>query len=230
MKSLLIGGQAAIVYGAIEFSRDCDALVLADSENLDRLRTALAELAAEQVFVPPLAPEYLSKGHACHFRCRASGVEGFRIDIMSRLRGVPPFPVLWDRRRTISATAPPVEVISLRDLVQSKKTQRDKDWLMLSRLVEADIVRHIDAPSESQPSWWLCEARNPERLLQLTRKFPGEAEAAIRQRSLLTWAMVGNLEKLVSALREEEDAERDADRKYWAPLIEELRVLRRRRA
>lgn len=40
-KSLLIGGQACIVYGAAEFSRDTDFVVLCEAGNLARLRRAL---------------------------------------------------------------------------------------------------------------------------------------------------------------------------------------------
>lgn len=36
--ALLMGGQACVFYGAAEFSRDTDLGVLADLENLERLR------------------------------------------------------------------------------------------------------------------------------------------------------------------------------------------------
>ncbi len=48
-----MGGQACVFYGAAEFSRDSDFAILADSENLDRLRGALRELKAEVIAVPP---------------------------------------------------------------------------------------------------------------------------------------------------------------------------------
>ena len=67
--ALLAGGQACILYGAAEFSRDVDFLILAEEENLDRLRSALDELKAQPVFFPPLESRYLEQGHACHFRC-----------------------------------------------------------------------------------------------------------------------------------------------------------------
>ena len=37
VRALLMGGQACVFYGAAEFSRDTDLLVLADAENLQRL-------------------------------------------------------------------------------------------------------------------------------------------------------------------------------------------------
>lgn len=37
VRALLMGGQACVFYGAAEFSRDTDLLILADPENLQRL-------------------------------------------------------------------------------------------------------------------------------------------------------------------------------------------------
>ena len=41
-----MGGQACVFYGAAEFSRDMDFVILADAANLARLAQALAELQA----------------------------------------------------------------------------------------------------------------------------------------------------------------------------------------
>jgi hypothetical protein len=87
VRALLMGGQACILYGAAEFSRDIDLAVLADQKNLSRLQAALSELKAEPVFVPPLSTDVLLRGHACHFRCAMPGTEGLRIDVMSVLHG-----------------------------------------------------------------------------------------------------------------------------------------------
>ena len=43
VRTLLMGGQACVFYGAAEFSRDTDLAVLADALNLERLARALAE-------------------------------------------------------------------------------------------------------------------------------------------------------------------------------------------
>ena len=128
VRALLMGGQACILYGAAEFSRDIDFDVLADENNLSRLRAALHELKAEPVFVPPLSVEVLLRGNACHFRSASADARGLRIDVMSVLHGCEPFDTLWSRRRTLSLTGVGrVQVLALEDLVQAKKTQRDKD-------------------------------------------------------------------------------------------------------
>jgi hypothetical protein len=56
VRTLLMGGQACVFYGAAEFSRDLDLLILADPDNLQRLQAALADLESEPIAVPPLDP------------------------------------------------------------------------------------------------------------------------------------------------------------------------------
>jgi hypothetical protein len=132
---LLMGGQACVLYGAAEFSRDLDLALLPAPTNLDRLATALEELDAEVIAVPPFALEHLARGLAVHFRCRQPEVAGLRIDVMAHMRGVAPFPELWARRTTLIFEDEELDVMALPDLVAAKKTQRDKDWPTLLDLV-----------------------------------------------------------------------------------------------
>jgi hypothetical protein len=59
VQALLIGGQACILYGGAEFSRDVDFAVGPDRPNLARLAKALAALQAEPIYLPPLGAEVL---------------------------------------------------------------------------------------------------------------------------------------------------------------------------
>ena len=81
-----MGGQACVFYGAAEFSRDTDLAILANSENLAKLRYALADLQATVIAVPPFEAKYLRKGHAVHFRCHHPEASGMRIDVMTKMR------------------------------------------------------------------------------------------------------------------------------------------------
>ena len=56
---LLMGGQACVLYGAAEFSRDLDLALLSDPANLDRLDSALRDLGATVIAVPPFRREHL---------------------------------------------------------------------------------------------------------------------------------------------------------------------------
>ena len=230
VRALLIGGQACILYGAAEFSRDSDFVILCSEANLKRVRAALGGLQAEQIYVPPLRASFLRRGHACHFRCHAPGVEGLRVDLMAKMRGCDGFSRLWRRRHTVRLPGgEAIHVLSLRDLVQSKKTQRDKDWLMLKRLVDNDILLHRKSPRRPQVRWWLLECRSAEFLMELAREYPKAARRCAAARPALHRAVAGDVPALEAALFEEERAERQKDREYWTPLRQELEQLRRER-
>jgi len=64
-----MGGQACVLYGAAEFSRDADLAIHTGPENLETLKSALKELKAEVIAVPPFATQYLEMGLAIHFQC-----------------------------------------------------------------------------------------------------------------------------------------------------------------
>jgi hypothetical protein len=225
-----MGGQACVLYGAAEFSRDTDLLILADAGNLARLRKALAELRAEVIAVPPLQLRQLRRGHAVHFRCLDPDLLRMPVDVMSHLRGSGAFSSLWRRRTTI--TLPDgfsLDVLSLPDLVRAKKTQRDKDWPMLRRLLEAHYFQHRDHPTPAQIQFWMLELRSAELLIEAARRHPGVCKRAARRRPLLRLAARTDLPALEAALREEEAGEREVDRQYWQPLRTELERMRRRR-
>jgi len=223
VQSLLMGGQACVSYGAAEFSRDVDLLLLADGANLSRLETALDDLGAEPVAVPSLDLGALQRGHAIHFRCQAA--EGIRLDLMSVLRGVSPFPDLWARRTTLELDGEPIELLALPDLVEAKKTQRDKDWPMIRRLVEASYFDNRDRPTPELVAFWIEQLRTPELLIEVAGRQPESARRS--ERPAVRAALLGNLAAIDHALTEEQARVREQDRAYWAPLRAELERLRR---
>lgn len=222
-----MGGQACVFYGAAEFSRDTDFVVLAEPGNLARLKRALADLQAEVIAVPPFELKYLRRGHAIHFRCWHTEALRLRVDVMSKMRGVASFERLWRRRTTLRLPDGTVcHLLSLPDLAQSKKTQCDKDWPMLRRLLEAHWFQNQAHPTPAQVRFWFRELRTPELLIELAARFPAVCRRESRKRPLLRHAVTGNLPKLERALVVEEVCERKRDRRYWAPLRRELEQLR----
>ena len=221
-----MGGQACVFYGAAEFSRDTDLAILADAANLARLRKALAELQAEPIAVPPFQIKYLRRGHAIHFRCQHPDALRMRVDVMSKMRGVDAFAKLWKRRTTIELPDGPLcDLLSLPDLVQAKKTQRDKDWPMIRRLVEAHYFQHRKNPNVAQVKFWLQELRTLELLTEVARANAALCRRLVAVRPLLAHATT-DATALESALMAEETAEREQDKIYWLPLRRELEKLR----
>ena len=78
-------------YGGAEFSRDLDLLILVAPENLRRLQSALDEVEASLVAVPPFDEEFLLTGLAIDFRCQRAGVVGAE---------------LWSGKRTVRTGVP----------------------------------------------------------------------------------------------------------------------------
>ena len=57
-----MGGQACVFYGAAQFSKDVDLVLLASEENFSRLLVALEELKAKRIAVPRFEPALFSVG------------------------------------------------------------------------------------------------------------------------------------------------------------------------
>ncbi len=221
-----MGGQACILYGAAEFSRDTDIAVLASEKNLFVLRDALRELHAKRIAVPPFEQQYITRGHAVHFRSYHPDAMNMRIDVMSVMRGVDPFDQLWLRRNVIrSGNDFSFNVLSLPDLVCTKKTQRDKDWPMIRRLIEADYIQQKN-PSREQVKFYLLESRTPAILIALSQDYRTELEEILSLRPLLQTVIGGNETAITDALHQEEKLIREIDRTYWVPLKKELEDLR----
>jgi hypothetical protein len=223
-----MGGQACVFYGAAQVSKDVDFLILADEENFSRLHEALAVLQALRIAVPKFDPSALARGHAVHFRCQAFGVEGLRIDIMTKLRDLPNFDELWERRTVVSDNeGVEFNLLSAPDLVSAKKTQRSKDWPVIEALVAIHFQENFGNPTPEWIAFWLMEARSPELLVDLTSRFAAEADQIKNIRPLLALAMRGDLPALREALDAEVRAEQEKDRIYWEPLKREMEAFRR---
>ena len=225
-----MGGQACVFYGAAEFSRDCDIAILAEPDNLARLTAALQELHAECIAVPPWDWKYLQRGHALHFRSQHPDARHMRLDVMTRMRGCDPFPQLWERRTTLLGGDDVVyELLGLEDLVQAKKTQRDKDWPMIRRLVDAHYVEFHTSPTDERIGFWLREARSVSTILEVGAAHPELLRQATVQRPLLAAVMQNDSDLLEAELQQEQAREMAVDRAYWEPLKRELEEMRRQR-
>lgn len=223
-----MGGQACVFYGAAQFSKDIDLVLMAADQNYTRLLAALRELSAKRIAVPPFDPSVLARGHAIHFRCQSGEADGLRVDVMTRLRDLPEFDVLWTRRTTIQDSGGDTfELLAVEDLVQAKKTQRDKDWPVIAALVEGHHQAFASDPTPGRITFWLTESRTPERLVALARRFPDATQGLVERRPLLRLATEGALDPLRAAIDAETRAEQARDRAYWAPLKAELEAFRR---
>jgi hypothetical protein len=127
---------------------------------------------------------------------------------MTKLRDLPNFSELWSRRTTITeSNGEEIHLLSVPDLVNAKKTQRSKDWPMISALVEGHYEQHASEPNSHRIEFWLRESHVADRLLAL--------------------AITPDLPRLREALDAEVRAEQEKDRIYWEPLKREMEEFRR---
>jgi hypothetical protein len=227
VQTLLMGGQACVFYGAAQVSKDIDLALLAEQENIDRLRLALQELDARRIAVPPFDPALFERGHAIHFRCHREDVAGLRVDLMSKLRLLDSFSGLWERRTTFAAEdGSEFNLLSVPDLVRSKKTARNKDWPVIELLVNIHIHENLENPTADWIRFWLAECRTPVQLIALAVRFSAVCRGLSGARPLLELALAGNQTALLSALDVEMRAEQAVDRAYWEPVRRELEAMR----
>jgi len=146
---------------------------------------------------------------------------------MTKMRGCDDFETLWERRTTIQdAQGVIYELLGIEDLVKAKKTQRDKDWPMIRRLVEAHYYQNRDEPTEARVRFWLRESRTPEMLIRVAAENPEITQQMIQVRPLLTETLAASRMALQAELEIERVAEMEADQAYWRPLIRELEAMR----
>ena len=119
------------------------------------------------------------------------------------------------------------DLLSVPDLVLAKKTQREKDWPVITALVDGHYHSLGQQPTLPRIDFWLREARTPELLAELAARFPAEARALLSTRPLLAHAVTGDLDAMRPLLDAEVRAEQAKDRAYWEPLRREMEAFRR---
>ena len=122
-------------------------------------------------------------------------------------------------------------MLAMEDLVRAKKTQRDKDWPMIRRLLEQSYFGCRGPATKELVRFWLRELRTPELLLEVASAHPEAARTEAVSRPAVQAARLSRLEEVNQALEAEEREERRTDREYWAPLkreLEQFRLARKR--
>ena len=87
---------------------------------------------------------------------------------------------LIDRIGDVATEGETIDLLSLPDLVRAKKTQRDKDWPMIRRLVEQSYYSTTVELSAQFAGFWIAELRSPELLIEAVERFPAAAEQSPR--------------------------------------------------
>ena len=229
---IVIGGQAVIAYGASQFTRDADFWINPTKTNLIRLEKALKELKTTPRFLPPLKLSYLEKGHGIHFRFRYKECN-FLIDILGKLPRVSGFSTAWKNAERIQWHGLKIPILDIRRLVNTKKTDRERDYLVIRSLTELVFknVRKNKSAQKSVISWLAKESRNPLHLKIIARSWENGKEILLKSKrpAAILSARMAPLQQIEAELEVEKERLKKENIEYWRPLIHELRQLRRQK-
>ena len=93
-----------------------------------------------------------------------------------------------------------IDLLGLEDLVNAKKTQRDKDWPMIRRLVEQNYYTNTESKDPKRIAFWLRELRTPELLSDIVQTHPVTARLVALSRPAIHAAFSGYLNAISQAL------------------------------
>jgi hypothetical protein len=234
---LLISGQATILYGAATFSEDVDVWVEPSDQNLRRCTLALRAAGARYYkLTPPLTSEFALRHHGFHFTLPEAAREPAAfLDLMGRPPRVGPFAEARARARVFETEWGPLPTVAIVDLVELKKTQRPRDYPIISRLALARVEEEGSALSDRDLLWAFDNVFTLSEFRRLTQAVAGGArvlpDGSVARRAAAALVLEGDLEPaLEDELEESFDARmaplRRADRRFWRAVIDELRSLR----
>jgi hypothetical protein len=128
VRYVVIGGIAAVLYGVPRATFDLDVLIEASADNVERLLTAMTEAGLGTASLASV-DEVLSKEITIF-------TDRIRLDIQTSTPGLA-FEQAWARRVTMNYKGQRLEVVSLSDLIASKRAS--------GRDVDLEDVRMLEA-------------------------------------------------------------------------------------
>ena len=234
---LLISGQATILYGAATFSEDVDLWVKPEPDNFERfLRALRANQARYYKLTPAFTVEAAVRHHGFHFVVPAidAGTDLY-LDVMGYPPRVGGFEAARSNARDFATPWGLLHAVGIQELVELKKTQRPRDYPIISRLVLAFMQDRAPKWTTEDLEWardhiftlpeltrWIAEYPAVQRVLQPRSVLQRAAEQLQR-----TGELDPQLEDELDDWFEQQMApSRKADRHFWRPVIAELKALR----
>jgi predicted nucleotidyltransferase len=137
---VVVGGFAALIHGSTLVTRDLDICALLSNSDVEKLRTALADLSPTHRLTPQRLSFIESPDPGVPVKNLYLETEIGTVDILSSILGVGDFERVRAASVDIVLFGRRCRVISLEDLIQAKEALgRDKD------LLAAKELRHIQA-------------------------------------------------------------------------------------
>jgi hypothetical protein len=189
VRAMIAGGQAVVLHRLALMSKDGDWVIREDGDASGHILGTLASHGATYRFGAPLDERWLRGGWSAHLEYR-DGAFRVRTDFVTRPPRLSP-EALARAWRDAERRSP--AVLGVRELAETKKTNREKDYAVIGELAR----RLTDVGDQLRLS------RSARDLMGLAESNPGEWAIARRERPALDRATDGR-EALEAAL----DAER----------------------
>lgn len=239
VRYLLISGQATILYGAATFSEDVDLWVEPDNDNIQRFLQALRDARARYYkLTPALDVVPFLRGHGFHFVVPdvVNGLELY-LDVMGQPPRVGSFFEASMRARHFDTDFGNLPTVGIKELVEIKKTQRPADYPIIGRLALAYLSDPNTPQDDAELRWALDHvfgftelravvAERPQAFAALAASIPEPIGSGVAALAAGHELEVESEDTLDAWLDARTAPLRAADRRYWRPIIDELRQFR----
>jgi hypothetical protein len=237
---LLISGQATILYGAATFSEDVDIWLEPEQRNIERFLAALRDASARYYkLTPALDVRNCLEGHGFHFVIPdPEDALDIYLDVMGQPPRVGSFAEAAARSRRFTTDFGVLPTVGIKDLVEIKKTQRSADYPIIGRLALAHLSDPNTSQDDAELRWALDHvfglgelravvAARPQSFGALAASLPPALGAGVAALAANQELRPDSEDQLDAWLEARTAPLRAADRRYWRPIIEELRRLKR---
>ncbi|MBI4821016.1 MAG: hypothetical protein HY791_32450 [Deltaproteobacteria bacterium] len=232
VRYLLISGQASVIYGAAAFSEDVDLWVQPTAASVAGLVESLRDVAARiHKLTPALTVRNMRFGHGFHFRIPGRPLATY-LDIMGRPPRVKSFEAASRRASKLETDWGVIPVVRIEELVELKKTRRMADYDVISRLVRIRLEQ--GRVTLRTLRWALDNSFRVEDVLAILSDDPRGRQIAARSRRAWVAKLASckapgaaDLDRAQDQLALELAQIQRSDVKYWSPVIEELKEMRR---
>jgi hypothetical protein len=188
LRAILSSGQAVVLHKIAVMSKDGDWIVRETDEAVGHIRGVLADCGARYRFGAPFDIRWMAGGWSAHFEFRQDQLR-IRADFVTRPPRLSPARVaaLWREHKEDK-----VPFVGVRDLVDLKKTNREKDYAVIG-----ELARLLSDPGDE-----LLASRSARDIIRLAEEHTGLIAKLVARRPVLAVAREG-LGKLESALDDE---------------------------
>ena len=188
LRAILSSGQAVVLHKLAVMSKDGDWILCEDARHLGHVLGVLAGRHAHYRFGAPLDTRWMSGGWSAHFEFRQDLLR-VRTDFVTR----PPrlssdrVAAMWREHEREE-----IPFAGVRDLVNLKKTNREKDYAVIG-----ELARLMPDPGDQ-----MLASRSARDLIRLEAEHPDLLAGLIAQRPVLAEVSAGR-DRLEAGLDEE---------------------------